>query len=132
METLTQILPSFDVEAIRSSFPVLSRIVNNKTLVYLDNAATSQKPAAVIDAISKYYSHYNANIHRGIHTLAEEATLAYEATRVAVQQFIGAAFSEEIIFTRGATESINLVASAFGQALVTAGDEMTTADNACS
>ena len=124
METLTQILPSFDVEAIRRSFPVLSRMVNNKTLVYLDNAATSQKPAAVIDAISKYYSHYNANIHRGIHTLAEEATLAYEATRVAVQQFIGAAFSEEIIFTRGTTEGINLVAYTWGRKNIHEGDEI--------
>ncbi|TCC96079.1 cysteine desulfurase [Pedobacter hiemivivus] len=112
------------VSEIREQFPILSRTVKGKPLVYFDNAATSQKPQSVIDALSHYYSHYNANIHRGIHTLAEEATLAYEATRFAVQEFIGAAFVEEIIFTRGTTESINLVANTWGRQNIDAGDEI--------
>ena len=124
METLTTISPVFDVENIREMFPILSRKLNDKTLVYLDNAATSQKPQVVIDALSNYYSHYNANIHRGIHTLAEEATAAYESTRVTVKSFINAAFPEEIIFTRGATEGINLVAYTWGRKNIRAGDEI--------
>src|SRR5690349_18314000 len=124
METLTTISPTFDVNEIRKSFPVLEREVNNQLLVYLDNAATSQKPQAVIDALNYYYSNYNANIHRGIHTLAEEATAAYEATRKTVQQFINARFSEEIIFTRGATEGINLVAYTWGRKNIYPGDEI--------
>jgi len=124
METLTTISPVFDVENIREMFPILSRELNDKTLVYLDNAATSQKPQVVIDALSNYYSHYNANIHRGIHTLAEEATAAYESTRVTVKSFINAAFPEEIIFTRGATEGINLVAYTWGRKNIRAGDEI--------
>jgi len=124
METLTTISPVFDVESIREMFPILSRELNDKTLVYLDNAATSQKPQVVIDALSNYYSHYNANIHRGIHTLAEEATAAYESTRVTVKSFINAAFPEEIIFTRGATEGINLVAYTWGRKNIRAGDEI--------
>jgi cysteine desulfurase/selenocysteine lyase len=95
-----------------------------KPLVYLDNAATSQKPQCVIDALSDYYGRYNANIHRGIHTLAEEATLAYEATRFAVQEFIGAASAEEIIFSRGTTEGINLVAYTWGRQHIGSGDEI--------
>lgn len=114
----------FDVQAIRKLFPVLNRRLNNKPLVYFDNAATSQKPQVVIDALVRYYSHYNANIHRGIHTLAEEATAAYEATRATVQQFINASFSEEIVFTRGATEGINLVAYTYGRQHINAGDEV--------
>lgn len=114
----------FDVNTIRQSFPILNREVNNRPLVYLDNAATAQKPQSVIDAISDYYQNYNANIHRGIHTLAEEATLAYEATRASVQKFIGAASSDEIIFTRGTTEGINLVAYTWGKQNVKAGDEI--------
>lgn len=113
-----------DIEAVRQQFPVLGRIVKNKPLVYFDNAATTQKPRSVIDAISQYYSTYNANIHRGIHSLAEEATAAYEASRIAVQQFIDASFSEEIVFTRGTTEGINLVAYTWGRANITAGDEI--------
>ncbi len=115
---------TFDVDAIRAQFPILAREVHGKPLVYLDNAATSQKPQAVIDAISNYYSSYNANIHRGIHTLAEEATAAYEATRLCVKEFLGAAALEEIVFTRGTTESINLVSNAWGRANVGAGDEI--------
>jgi cysteine desulfurase/selenocysteine lyase len=113
-----------DVFAIRHQFPILSRDVKDRQLVYLDNAATSQKPQAVIDALVNYYSHYNANIHRGIHTLAEEATAAFEATRDAVQKFIHAAYREEIIFTRGTTEGINLVANTWGRQNVKAGDEI--------
>ena len=124
METLTTIAPTFDVNEIRKSFPVLEREVNNQLLVYLDNAATSQKPQVVIDALNYYYTNYNANIHRGIHTLAEEATAAYEATRKTVQLFINARFSEEIIFTRGATEGINLVAYTWGRKNIYPGDEI--------
>lgn len=112
------------VAELRAQFPILGRTVKDKPLVYFDNAATSQKPQCVIDALSHYYSHYNANIHRGIHTLAEEATMAYEATRFAVQDFIGAASAEEVIFTRGTTEAINLVAYTWGRENVNAGDEI--------
>src|SRR6478609_5128160 len=115
---------SFDVYAIRQQFPVLNRQVKGKPLVYFDNAATTQKPQVVIDALVNYYSGYNANIHRGIHTLAEEATAAFEATRDTVKQFINAASREEIIFTRGTTESINLVANTWGRQNIKAGDEI--------
>jgi len=124
METLTTIAPTFDVNEIRKFFPVLEREVNNQLLVYLDNAATSQKPQVVIDALNYYYSNYNANIHRGIHTLAEEATAAFEATRKSVQKFINAPSSEEIIFTRGTTEGINLVAYTWGRKNIHEGDEI--------
>jgi cysteine desulfurase/selenocysteine lyase len=113
-----------DVTSIRNQFPILNRRVKEKPLVYLDNAATSQKPRSVIDAISDYYTNYNANIHRGIHTLAEEATMAYEASRHTAQEFIGAAFPEEIIFTRGTTEGINLVAYTWGRQHIIPGDEI--------
>jgi cysteine desulfurase/selenocysteine lyase len=113
-----------DILAIRKQFPVLSRAVKGRPLVYLDNAATTQKPQVVIDALINYYTGYNANIHRGIHTLAEEATAAFEETRDAVQQFIHAANREEVIFTRGTTESINLVAYTWGRQQIKAGDEI--------
>lgn len=113
-----------DIEKIRTQFPVLNQQVNGKPLVYLDNAATNQKPKRVIDALTKYYERDNSNIHRGIHTLAERATRAYEQTRHAMQQFIRAKHVEEIIFTRGVTESINLVASSYGRAFLEAGDEV--------
>src|SRR5437762_4283092 len=113
-----------DVYAIRKQFPVLNREVKGKPLVYFDNAATSQKPQSVIDALVNYYSNYNANIHRGIHTLAEEATLAYENTRDTVHQFINAESREQIIFTRGTTEGINLVAYTWGRQNIKAGDEI--------
>ncbi|HKZ66527.1 MAG TPA: cysteine desulfurase [Chitinophagaceae bacterium] len=113
-----------DVHAIRQQFPILNREVKGKPLVYFDNAATSQKPQSVIDALVNYYTQYNANIHRGIHTLAEEATAAFEAARDAVQQFIHAASREEIIFTRGTTEGINLVAYTWGRQNIRAGDEI--------
>ena len=115
---------SYDVAAIRNLFPILNRKVKGKNLVYFDNAATSQKPIQVIDALVHYYTHYNANIHRGLHTLADEATAAYEASRVAVQQFIGAREPEEIIFTKGTTESINIVAKSWGKAFLDKGDEI--------
>lgn len=115
---------SYDVAAIRNLFPILNRKVKGKNLVYFDNAATSQKPIQVIDALVHYYTHFNANIHRGLHTLADEATAAYEASRVAVQQFIGAREPEEIIFTKGTTESINIVAKSWGKAFLDKGDEI--------
>jgi cysteine desulfurase/selenocysteine lyase len=113
-----------DVEAIRRQFPVLNREVKGKPLAYFDNAATSQKPQAVIDALVNYYTNYNANVHRGIHTLAEEATMAFESTRDAAQQFINAESREQVIFTRGTTEGINLVAYTWGRQNIKAGDEI--------
>src|ERR1700754_4746574 len=104
----TAIQNELDVYAIRELFPVLNREVKGHKLVYFDNAATSQKPQKVIDALDNYYRNYNANIHRGIHSLAEEATAAFEATRDYVKNFINAKYREEIIFTRGVTEGINL------------------------
>jgi cysteine desulfurase/selenocysteine lyase len=104
-----------DVSKIREDFPILRRIVNgNNRLVYLDNAATTQKPLAVINAITDYYMNYNSNIHRAVHRLAEEATLAYESTREKIAKFINARFIEEIIFTRNATEAINLISYTWG------------------
>ena len=114
----------FDIETIRRQFPILTRKVKDRSLVYFDNAATTQKPAAVIHGLVNYYSHHNANIHRGIHTLAEEATAAFEATRELVKEFIGAAHREEIIFTRGVTESVNLVAYTWGRQHIKEGDEI--------
>jgi cysteine desulfurase/selenocysteine lyase len=102
----------------------LNRLVKGRPLVYFDNAATSQKPQAVIDALVDYYTNMNANVHRGIHTLAEEATAAFEATRDTVRQFINASSREEVIFTRGTTEGINLVAYTWGRKNITAGDEI--------
>ncbi|WP_029037561.1 aminotransferase class V-fold PLP-dependent enzyme [Salinimicrobium xinjiangense] len=113
----------FDVESIRKDFPILSREVNGKPLVYFDNAATSQTPRQVIDAIVDYYSRYNANIHRGVHTLSQEATDAYEAARRKIQKHFNAAKSHEIIFTSGTTNAINLVASGFST-LLQEGDEV--------
>lgn len=124
MEVTTGIQVTYDVQAVRKQFPILSREVKGHPLIYLDNAATTQKPQAVVDSLLHYYTYNNANIHRGIHTLAEEATAAYEATRDAVKAFINAAVREEIIFTRGTTESINLVAYTWGMANVKAGDEI--------
>ena len=115
---------NFDVQAVRSHFPILSRTVKDKPLIYFDNAATAQKPQSVIDALVHYYTMNNANVHRGIHSLAEEATADMEATRDAVTSFINAASREEIIFTKGTTESINLVAYTWGLANIKAGDEI--------
>src|SRR5689334_8618714 len=105
MITAKMTTSELDIQSIRKQFPVLNRLVKGKPLVYFDNAATSQKPQVVIDALVDYYSGFNANIHRGIHSLAEEATAAFEATRDTVQRFIGAGKREEIIFTKGTTES---------------------------
>jgi cysteine desulfurase / selenocysteine lyase len=114
---------SLDIEKIRADFPILSREVNGKPLVYFDNAATSQTPNAVIDVISDYYRRYNANIHRGVHTLSQEATDAYEKARHTLQSHLNAEKPEEIIFTSGTTHSINLVASGFASFLKP-GDEL--------
>jgi cysteine desulfurase/selenocysteine lyase len=123
IETI-DITKAYDVAAVRKHFPALNREVKGKPLVYFDNAATTQKPQAVIDALVNYYSNYNANIHRGIHTLAEEATAAFEATRDAAQKFINAESREQIIFTGGTTEGINLVAQTWGRQNIKAGDEI--------
>jgi cysteine desulfurase/selenocysteine lyase len=114
----------FDVERVRRDFPALHQKVHGKPLVYLDNAATSQKPQAVIDALVHYYSKINSNIHRGIHHLSEVATDAYEQARGAVKEFINAAEEREIVFVRGTTEAINLVAHSYGRAFVKPGDEI--------
>ncbi len=113
-----------DVEKIRKDFPILGREVYGKPLVYLDNAATTQKPQCVIDSISEAYCNVNANVHRGIHFLSQQATDMMEAARDKVRGFIGAGSTEEIIFTRGTTESINLLASSFAQAFLKEGDEV--------
>ncbi len=113
-----------ELDIIRKDFPILHRQVNGKPLVYFDNGATSQKPQQVIDVINRYYQHENSNIHRGIHTLSQEATDAYEKARTTVQQFINAKHNHEVIFTSGTTGSINLVASSFGKKHLQAGDEI--------
>ena len=114
----------FDVEKIREDFQILHQEVNGKPLVYLDNAATSQKPKSVIDSIEKYYRGYNSNIHRGVHTLSENATEAYESARIKVRDFIHANSTKEIVFVRGATEAINLVAQSFGRNTLGSEDEI--------
>jgi cysteine desulfurase/selenocysteine lyase len=123
MMTSLQTQLEYDVEAIRADFPILQRRVNGHPLVYLDNAATSQKPRQVIDALVRYYEFTNANVHRGLHTLAEEATEAYESARAKVARFIGAE-PESVVFTRNATEAINLVAYAWGLANLKSGDRI--------
>lgn len=115
---------TIDISAIRAEFPILHEKVNGKSLIYFDNAATTQKPQRVINSINEYYSNTNANIHRGIHHLAEKATAAYEESRNAVKEFINANEREEIIFTKGTTDSINLVASTYGRANILEGDEI--------
>lgn len=115
---------AFDVERIRSDFPILDRKIRNKKLVYLDNAATAQKPQAVIEAVRRYYSHHNANIHRAVYSLSEEATEAYESVRARVARFLKAAEPREIIFVRGTTEAINLVAQSFVRPRLKPGDEI--------
>lgn len=114
----------FDINAIRADFPILHQQVKGKPLVYLDNAATTQKPQAVMDALSSYYSTINSNVHRGAHTLSDLATRDFENARISVQRFINAPSEKEIVWTRGTTESINLVAHSFGRALLKAGDEI--------
>lgn len=117
-------LSTIDISKVREDFPILKRQVNGKQLVYFDNAATSQKPKAVIEAIDDYYLHYNANIHRGIHKLAEEATLAHEEAREKVARFINARHTEEVVFVRNTTEAINLVAYTWGRANIAKGDKI--------
>ncbi len=115
---------AYDVYSIRADFPILAERSNGKPLVYLDNAATSQKPRAVLEAMDWTYRHAYANVHRGVHTLSERATKAYEDARTRVQRFIGAADPREIVFVRGTTEAINLVASSFGRTNIHSGDEI--------
>ena len=126
---MTAVLPErrtrYDVERIRRDFPILHRTIRGgKRLVYLDNAATTQKPQAVIDRLVRYYTEENSNVHRGVHYLSEVATAAYESARTTVKRFINARDEKEIVFTRGTTESINLVASSWGRRNVNAGDEV--------
>ncbi|WP_275982329.1 cysteine desulfurase [Aquiflexum gelatinilyticum] len=115
---------SLNIEEIRAMFPVLHQEVNGKPLIYFDNAATTQKPQSVLDALTGYYEHDNSNIHRGAHTLADRATRFYEETREGVRDFINAKETAEVIFTKGTTESINLVASSYGRKFITKGDEI--------
>lgn len=115
---------SFDVNKLREQFPILNQSVNGKPLIYLDNAATNQKPLSVINSISNYYETINSNVHRGLHTLSERATEAYEGSREKVREFINANSTNEIVFVRGTTEGVNLVASTFGKANVNEGDEI--------
>ncbi len=117
-------MTTFPIEKIRADFPILAELIRNKPLVYLDNAASCQKPNAVIDAISHVYRHDYANIHRGVHTLSVRATDKFESAREKVRGFINAASTKEIIFVRGATEAINLIAQTFGKANINAGDEI--------
>ncbi|MEQ8623830.1 MAG: SufS family cysteine desulfurase [Vicingaceae bacterium] len=121
---MSEVKAKFDVEKIRKDFPILSRKVNGKPLVYLDNGATAQKPQVVIDALVNYYSSENANIHRGVHTLSQEATTAYETVREQFQKQLNTAHKEEIIFTKGTTDGINMVASSFGRHHVKKDDEI--------
>ena len=114
----------YDIQATRSDFPILSRTIYNRPLVYLDNAATTQKPLCVLDAMREEYLNVNANVHRGVHYLSQQATDLHEAARETVRQFINAAKTEEIVFTRGTTESINLVVSSFCDAMMHEGDEV--------
>ena len=115
---------TLDVDAIRRDFPILSRVIRGRPLVYLDSTATSQKPEVVIEALANFYRTSNANVHRGVYSLSEESTAAYESTRQKVSQFIGAESSDQIIFTRNTTESLNLVASVWGRANLHGGDEV--------
>lgn len=115
---------NFNIQAIRNDFPILQKRINGKRLVWLDNGATTQKPQSVINTLNEYYCQYNSNVHRGAHTLAQLATEAYESARKKAQQFIGASSHEEIIFTRGTTEAINLVAQTYGTKNIGSGDEI--------
>jgi cysteine desulfurase / selenocysteine lyase len=115
---------AFDVAAVRRDFPILAQRINGKPLVYLDNAASSQRPQAVIDAVSRYYQHDHANVHRGVHALSQRATDAYEGAREVIRDFLRARATKEIIFTRGTTEAVNLVAQSFLRPNIRAGDEI--------
>lgn len=124
VQSVNKILNHFDVEKIRKDFPILEQTVHGKALCYFDNAATTQKPKAVIDTLNNYYFSMNSNVHRGIHYLSELATKQYDAARVKIQNFINAKSEKEVIFTRGTTESINLVAGTFGRNNIAEGDEI--------
>ncbi|MFM8394987.1 MAG: aminotransferase class V-fold PLP-dependent enzyme, partial [Acidobacteriota bacterium] len=115
---------TFDVERIRHDFPILSTQVKGRPLVYLDSAATAQRPQVVIDAVNRFYTEQNANVHRGVHHLSEVATREFDGARIKVQHFLNAAESHEIILTHGVTESINLVANSYGAKFIGAGDEI--------
>lgn len=115
---------NYPIEKIRADFPILDQNINGHPLVYLDNAATTQKPDCVIDAVAHYYKHLNSNVHRGVHSLSEQATAAYEKSRMTIKEFINAVDVREIVFCRGTTEAINLVASSYGRANLTKGDEI--------
>lgn len=121
---MSQPLTTFEIEKIRSDFPILHQQVNGHPLVYLDNAATTQKPQAVIDALVYYYTHDNSNVHRGAHTLSDRATARFESARKSVADFINAAHTQQIIWTRGTTESINLVAASWGADNLQSGDKV--------
>ncbi|GAB1441580.1 cysteine desulfurase [Ignavibacteriales bacterium] len=123
-EKARALLTRFDPELLRKDFPVLHQNIHGKPLVYLDNAATTQKPQAVIDVISEYYKGYNSNIHRGVHQLSQKATDEYEKARVKIQKFINAPKSREIVLLRGTTEAINLVSSCYGRKFISTGDEI--------
>src|ERR1700743_1949440 len=122
-DTLT-IAKTLDIDAIRKDFPILDTFVYGQPLVYLDNAATTQKPESVLAAMDEYYRTLNSNVHRGVHHLSQQATDAFEASRQKIADFINAKYSHEIIFTRGTTESINLVAACFGRKFLKAGDSV--------
>ena len=122
----------YDIQTVRADFPVLSRKVNNKPLVYLDNAATSQKPKQVIDSISNYYYLNNSNVHRGVHTLSIEATDLYEEARQKVGNFINSKKPEQVIWVRNTTEAINLVAKTWGESNINHGDEIVVSEMAVS
>ena len=117
-------MPAFDVATVRQDFPILGRTVHGRPLTYLDNAATSQKPAVVIESLRRYYAEQNANVHRGVHLLSEEATVAYESARETVARFLGLPSGRGCVFVRGATEGINLVAECWGRTHLKAGDEI--------
>jgi cysteine desulfurase/selenocysteine lyase len=120
--TLSNSFADRDWAAIRADFPILLQSVNGCPLIYFDNAASSQKPGVVIDALKRYYEHNNANVHRGLHELSSRATAAYESARATVAKYLGAASADEIVFTRGTTEAINLVAQSWGGKFVKSGD----------
>jgi cysteine desulfurase / selenocysteine lyase len=117
-------MTNLNINKIRQDFPILDEVINGKQLVYFDNAATTQKPVQVLEALANYYGHYNANIHRGIHHLAEKATSAFEASRKAIQAFMNAKLTEEIIFTYGTTDGINLISQTYGRRFLKEGDEI--------
>ena len=116
----------YDIQKIREDFPILSRQVYGRPLVYLDNGATTQKPRAVVEAMTEEYYNVNANVHRGVHFLSQQATELHEAARETVRRFLNARSTNEIVFTRGTTESINLVATTFGDAFLNEGDDFIT------